>query len=113
MAQTYSPLLTTDKDWVRFLAGDRDIAAPRLQDEEIFALLAEEPNKYLAAAAACELILARSGGLVEKQVGDLRLKWGGSAQDQYSKYIQHLREKGAGKMLRQQNVFRVLGCRTR
>jgi hypothetical protein len=108
MASTYDPALSTDKDWVRFLVGDRDVSDPRLQDEELYALLREEANKYLAAAAAAELILGRNGGLVEKQVGDLRLKWGGSAQDQYQKYIDHLRRKGAGLTLEKQNVFRVL-----
>ena len=108
MPATYDPSLPTDKDWVRMLIGDRDVAAPRLDDDEIFAYLREEANKYLAAAAAAEAILARSGGLVEKQVGDLRLKWGGSVQDQYSKYIQRLRVKGAGLTIRAQNVFRVV-----
>ena len=115
MTATYDPSLPIDKDWVRFLVGDRDVVSPRLQDEEIAALLNEEANKYLAAARACELILARSGGLVEKQVGDLVLKWGGSAQDQYTLYIKKLREKGARLTFQKPRNFRVMGtkCRTR
>ena len=111
--KTYSPLLPTDKDWVRFLSGDRDVSVAKLSDEEIAALLIEEANKYLAAARACEIILARSGGLVEKHVGDLLLKWGGSAQDQYSQYIKSLREKGAALTISRPRTFRVLGCRHR
>jgi hypothetical protein len=111
MGAAYDANLTSDKDWVRLLAGDRDIDKARLSDEEIAALLVEERNKYLAAARACEIILAKSGGIVDKQVGDLRLKWGGSSQDQYSKYIQQLRIKGAGLTLQKPKSFRVLGCR--
>lgn len=108
MAATYDPTLPTDMDWVRFLCGDRDVDSPGIQDEEIFALLEEEPNKYFAAAAACEMILAKSGGLIDKQVGDLRLKWSDEPNNAYNDYIKRLRERGAYEMMPTNYIFKVL-----
>ncbi len=112
MSATYDPTLPTDLDWVRFLTGDRDVIAPRLQDEEITALLAEEKNRYFAAAQAGEMILAKSGGLVEKQVGDLRLRWSdGGSENAYRAYLRLLRERGAELVLKQGGrsvVFRMV-----
>jgi len=107
---SYDPTLPTDKDWVRFMAGDRDISRALLDDGEIYGLLREFPNKYLAAAQACEAILARSQGLVTKQVDDLRLQWSDSstAENVYSKYIRHLRERGAKLTIQKSSRFRVL-----
>ncbi len=107
MAATYSTSLVTDKDWVRFLSGDRDVANAKLQDEEIAALLTEEANKYLAAARACEAIIAKSGGLVVKQVGDLKLQYSGTGKDAYHEHIRQLREKGAGLTITRPRTFRV------
>lgn len=108
MSVTYDPTLSTDLDWVRFLCGDRDTANSQISDEEIHALLDEEPNKYFAAAAACEVILTKSGGLVDKQVGDLRLKWSDSPKSAYHDYIRGLRERGAYEMNRTNYIFKVL-----
>lgn len=110
--QTYDAALPTDKDWVRLLVGDRDMSAPKLQDEEIDALVLENKNKYLAAAAAAELILARTHGMVEKQVGDLKIKYSDDVKSAYRDYIKHLREKGAQLLLtptaRRTSTFRVV-----
>ena len=108
MAATYNPQLRTDKDWVRFLSGDRDVFRPRLQDEEIRALLTEHPNRYYAAAAACEMILARTGGLVMKEVGDLRLQFSDKPENAYTKYISSLRQQGARRLTSRPKEFRVL-----
>ena len=108
MAATYDPLSGQDKDLVRLLSGDRDEARPRLLDEEIYVLLREEPNAYYAAARACEIILTKSGGLVQKEVGDLRLQWGNNAQTAYTEYAKYLRREGARK-LSSKHEFRVLG----
>lgn len=113
MAVTYDPRLATDLDWVRFLVGDRDIANAVLDDEEIHALLQEEPNKYCAAAAAADMILARSGGVIDKQVGDLRLKWSDEPRNAYGAHIQYLRERCAYELKTTDFVFKVLSpsCR--
>jgi hypothetical protein len=108
MAATYDATLATDKDWVRALVGDRDMARPFFQDEEIAALLKEEANKYLAAARGCELILAKGHGVVEKSVDDLRLRWSDNARSAYATYIRTLRVKGADLTLKTNRVFRVL-----
>jgi hypothetical protein len=111
MAATYDPTLPTDKDWVRFLTGDRDVTPEsdaKFQDEEILAVLAEEENKYLAAARLAETLLAQSGGAVEKQVDDLRLRWSESPSSAYRQYITGLREKGARLTFIPPSMFRVL-----
>jgi hypothetical protein len=108
MAATYDVALATDKDWVRLMSGDRDVAKPKLQDEEIAALLVEEANKYLAAARACEIIFARTGGIVTKQVGDLRIQYSGSEKNAYLTHIQTLRRRGAELTIPKPRSFRVL-----
>ena len=108
MPATYNPALPTDKDWVRLLSGDRDITRPKLDDYEINGLLAEEANKYLAAARACEVILSKSNGLVAKEVGDLKLRWTDKPEDAYRRYIRDLRRKGAGLTHKKPSSFRVL-----
>lgn len=108
MAASYDPRLPTDLDWVRFLAADRDVATALVDDEEIHALLQEEPNKYFAAAAVCDLILARSGGLIDKQVGDLRLKWSDEPRNAWGAHTQYLRQRGAYEMGKQNYIFKVL-----
>jgi len=107
VAATYNPTLVSDKDWVRFLCGDRDVTAAKLQDEEITALLVEEQNKYLAAARACDVIVARSGGLVVKQVGDLKLQYSGTGKDAYHEHARQLREKGASLTISKPRTFKV------
>lgn len=108
---TYDPALTTDKDWVRLLVADRDLDKAVLDDAEITALLSVHPNRYYAAAEAVFLIIAKTKGIVDKQVGDLRIQWGGSTRDAYTKYAQHLRELGAETSLKvnnKQTAFKVL-----
>lgn len=78
----YDPSLPSDKDWVRFKVQDTG-TTPDLQDAEIDFLLSEEPNKWYAAAAAIEAIKAKraavGGGLMEKRVEDLELRYGGKS----------------------------------
>ena len=109
MSKTYDPTIPTDMDWIRLMVGDRDTNKAILEDEEIIAILNEEANKYLAAATAGELILGRSGGLIEKQVGELRLRWSNkSAESTYQKYIDRLRAKGNMLLSGPTAVFKVL-----
>lgn len=114
MASTYDSTLSTDKDWVRFLVGDTDVPNTQLADEEIAALLVEESNKYLAAASALSTLLvtwSSSGkGVMEKQVGRLRIKRGleDSAEQAVRNLIKELRIKGAGKTISKPKVFKVL-----
>ncbi len=113
MAATYDPALPTDRDWVRFLIGDRTVSSARLQDGEIDAVLAEEANKYLAAARCAEVAYGGGahGGVIEKAVDDLRLKFSDDAEGAFWTYIESLRAKGAGLTLRRPKMFRTLGSR--
>ena len=94
MATTYDPTLPTDRDWVRFLIGDRSTTFS-LQDEEIAAVLVEESNKYYAAARCASVIQGLGGGAVRKRVGSLMLEFSDSADNAYQRLIDDLRRKGA------------------
>lgn len=92
MSATYDPTLATDADWVRFHTGDVNVASAVLSDEEIAAVLADIAAdngasgialRLLAAVRCLESAQARafaksagSGGLSEKTVEGLTLKWG-------------------------------------
>lgn len=109
MAATYDTSLPTDKDWVRFMIGDRDVAAATLQDEEINAILGMKANKYLAAADCAQMMLALNQGLIEKQVETLKLQWSNKgAESTYQIYIEYLRKMGTMMMSPAPAVFKVL-----
>ena len=116
MAATYSPSLPTAKDWVRFLIGDTDTTASLLDDQEILAVIAEEENKYLAAASCLESLLVRwssSGrGIVEKQASKLRIKRGvdQSSVAALEEAIARLRATGNRGVAAPSAVFRTLGA---
>lgn len=97
MTVSYDPTLPTDRDWVRFLIGDRtaDQDTAKLSDEEIDAVLREEPNKYFAAARCGDQIIAQGQGAVSKSVDDLSIEYGDDAESAYRAYLQGLREEGA------------------
>lgn len=112
MAATYDASLSENKDWVRLLIGDRDVIRPFLQDEEIEAILLENgDNKYLASAQAAESIVAKSRGVVEKAVDDLRLRWSDNAKSAYWEYIKSLRARGLSETRGLTPVFRILGTK--
>ena len=96
MGFTYSPTIDDDRDWVRLSLGDTVRARAIFEDEEIDAILAEEPNKFLAAARLGEIMLAsKTKGAVEKAVGDLRIRYSDSPQSAFRAYIANLRKEGA------------------
>lgn len=103
----YDPALGSDRDWVRFFVGDRGPTF-RLDDREIDALLAEEPNKYLAAARAGRILTLRAGGLVEKQVGDLRLRYDGTAESAYGSHLNDLWLEGCRLLFPSPRLITVL-----
>jgi hypothetical protein len=100
MTASYDSSLRSEKDWVRMMIGDDDPATATLQDEEIDALLVEEANKYLAAAAALCVLQGRwasaGEGILEKQVDTLRIKWGvdPAATNVLTARIKELKRKG-------------------
>lgn len=123
---SYDPGLPTDKDWVRFLTGDKDITpgTVRLEDAEIEALLAAEQSNgksggqssqvYLAAGRAIEQYftswqMSRTG-ITETQIGGIRIKRadGQAAADAISARVQELRARGASLLSPRPRAFRVL-----
>lgn len=120
MSATYDPTLPTDRDWVRFLIGDTDTSAAEISDEEINALLADSayPNRYLAAAAAGDLMGTRAGGILSKSLAELSITYGSDSGISFADYVGRLRAKGADVELGKDpkgrsKVFRSLGgsCR--
>lgn len=100
MIATFDPALGTTRDWVRLEIGDHVIASAALEDESIDAIVAEEANKWLAAARCAEILMARwetkRAGRDEKQVDNLRIRWNtSSSETEYRRHIMYLREKGA------------------
>lgn len=100
MIATFDPALTTVRDWVRLEIGDHVIESAALEDESIDAIVAEEANKWLAAARCAEILMARwetkRGGRSEKQVDNLRIRWtDASTASEYRQHINYLRAKGA------------------
>jgi hypothetical protein len=53
VAWNYDPALSTDRDKVRFYAGDTDTSDQQAADETIDAILIAQPNVLLAARAVC------------------------------------------------------------
>jgi hypothetical protein len=102
VSATYNPTLPTDLDWVRFFIGDRtnDPSEAKLSNEEITALLSEEPNKYYAAARAGELYMIRAGDAIRKTVDDLSVEYSDDAGGAYRKHLDSLRAEGARQLLR-------------
>lgn len=120
MSATYDSALPSDRDWVRFLSGDRVVASAVLQDEEIDALIAEQVSingsgnwtKYLAAAMAVGLILNKdgSGDAASKTVGNLSISFGlnGSPESAYRSHMKTLQERGCALLLKAGSNSHVL-----
>jgi hypothetical protein len=81
---------------------------PVLFNEEITALLTEESNKYLAAARAGEVILARCKGAISKSVDGLSISWGDSPESAYRAHLKKLRERGCDLLLTGTRQFRAI-----
>ena len=91
MAWTYSgDPSSSDRDRVRFLIGDTDSGEQLLADAEIDYLLTEEPAPRLAAARACDSIVAKWSRQVD--TGMLSLNVSASQRiDNYRKLAAKLR----------------------
>ena len=84
----------SDRDAVRFLVGDTNVDAQKVQDAEIAWTLTEEGNIYLAAAAIATAIGAKFTERVNKSVGDLKIEFS-KQRDQYNDLAEKLRLRGA------------------
>lgn len=75
MTATYSGDPTdSSKDAVRFLIGDTS-ATFEITDEEIAYILTLYPTPLGAAAACCRALASRFAKMVDKEVGDLKIKY--------------------------------------
>lgn len=91
MATTYSgDPSSSDLDQVRFLVGDTDVTAAKLQDAEIEFLVLEWQNTYLAAAAAADYLSSNAAAWISYQADDNTLSLS-DAQEKYARMADALR----------------------
>lgn len=74
---SYDPtdLASSSKDAVRFLIQDTQTTRQLMFDEEVTWVLTQEANTYMAAAACCDILVARGGNIKSKTVGDLSITY--------------------------------------
>lgn len=99
MAWEYDASLSTDKDYVRFLIGDTDDRRKLVEDETIEAVLENEPNKFMTAAAVIESLfrgLTAGGSIEDRKVGETRTRYQRVAD--LMKQVHSLRMRGAAHM---------------
>ena len=75
MTWTYTPGGADPVSQVRALVGDTVAAMPRLQDEEIAAILAAQPSVPYAAYQAARALVARYAGMVTSSGGGTSKQW--------------------------------------
>jgi hypothetical protein len=63
------------RDQVRFLVQDTKTTRQLVLDEEIDWVQTQEQNVYFMAAAICDSIVIRLGGMKQKRVGDLDITY--------------------------------------
>lgn len=82
MTWSYNPILSTDRDQVRFLIGDTDTNDQLLQNEEIDFVLTEFTDVYQAALMALDVgIAALSRQATSKSVGPLSVSYASRIAD--------------------------------
>ena len=74
---------SSNKDEVRFLAGDTDFDSQLVTDEEIAYAIAQEANNRMAAVRVARAIAAKFSRDVDKAVGDLKI----SLSQRYKQYV--------------------------
>jgi len=89
----------SNRDAVRVLLNDVTESTALLTDETVAWLLSAHPNVWYAAAAGADMLAAQNASSVsEKQVGDLKVKYGaGDIAAQWSSRAAELRRLGAVK----------------
>ncbi len=86
---------TSDKDAVRFLAGDTDDCDQLVQDEEILWELTQESNIYLAAADIAEVISTQFARLADTKIGPVSESLSQKAEA-YQKRADKLKDRAKG-----------------
>lgn len=96
MTFTYDPGVTpvSNKDKVRLLIGDTDRDDQQFTDEEITAILTMEGNVFSSAELCCFSLSVKYSKLVDKTVGELRLRLGQRATA-YAARAKEIKSRGA------------------
>lgn len=102
MSYDASQLAASELYQVRFLIGDTNTAAHVLADAEIQWLLTQEANVYMAAAAACDAIIAKmnaatssTGAIIRKRIGQTDISYAnGKTAGDYAAIQRTLRGRG-------------------
>jgi len=81
----------SEKNAVRFLLQDTNESRPLVQDEEIDWLITQNANLYLAAAALCDVLVAKTGAMRSKTIGEFRISY---SSDFYKMLGASLRARG-------------------
>jgi hypothetical protein len=92
----YPPSTVGTRNQVRFWIQDTQSSRPLLQDAEVDWTLTTESNVYMAAAACCDLLVAKAGNVRTRKVGDLELTYD---PEFYRQLADVLRARGAGHQL--------------
>jgi hypothetical protein len=95
MAWTYdtATLATSTLTQVRLLIQDTQTARQLFQDEEINWAISAEANVYTAAAALCDMLVAKAGNVKSKSVADTSITYD---VQMYRGLASILRSRGAG-----------------
>lgn len=92
MTWSYDVALTQEKDQVRWLVGDTTISDQLVADEEIEWALDQEGGVFAAAALVAETLSNQFARVVDKQVGDLKIKTADRVKN-YSQLADRLRRR--------------------
>ena len=92
----YPPATLGTRNQVRFWIQDTQSARPLLQDAEVDWAITQEANVYMAAAACCDLLVAKAGNVKMRKVGDLELTYDPQF---YRALADTLRARGAGHQM--------------
>lgn len=64
-----------NRNFVRLLIQDTQTARQLFMDEEIDFVQTKEANAYMVAAALCETLVTRAGGVKFKKIGDFSIQY--------------------------------------
>lgn len=85
------------RNQVRLLAQENVSTRQRVLDEEIYYILGEEANVYMAAARVADLVAGRVGPVASKRVGSLSVTYGSTlGGSYYTQLAARLRARGSG-----------------
>lgn len=88
----YPPATLGQLNYVRFLIRDTNTVRQLLQDDEIYFILTQEANVFMAAAVCCDSLVANAGSIKQKKIGDFEITYDPMF---YQRLGNELRSRGA------------------